>query len=318
MRIVRDNGVALHGEFPAIAIGNFDGMHLGHHQVIRTVIEAAKSAGVAPSVLTFSPHPRRFFNPHLPILSIEPMAMRMRRLQALGIESLIVRRFDGHIASMLADDFIEKELCGRLHVQHVVTGENFMFGHKRSGDKVTLANGAKAHNFHYQAVPSVMLGDEVCASTLIRGALAEGDVARAAKYLGRPYEIVGRVQHGDKRGREIGFPTANIALPRIFLPAYGVYVVRCALVPVNHDDISDTGLQWMDGVANIGLRPTFDGARVSRLEVHCFEKIGDVYGQRLRVQLVHFLRQEQRFDDVMALKYQINLDCERAKEWFKQ
>jgi riboflavin kinase/FMN adenylyltransferase len=317
MRIVRDNGAALEGKFAAVAIGNFDGMHRGHHQVIHAVIETARKAGVAPAVLTFAPHPRRFFNPNIPVLSIEPMVVRMRRLKALGIESLIVRRFDAQIASMLAQDFIEKELCGRLHVQHVVTGENFMFGHKRSGDRNTLAKGAEQHHFQYQAVPSVMVGEEVCASTLIRGALAEGDVARAARYLGRPYEIAGRIQHGDKRGRELGFPTANIALPRIFLPALGVYAVRCVLVPAYHADISDIGLQWMKGVANIGMRPTFDGAISPRLEVHCFEAMGDVYGHTLRVQLVHFLRQEQRFEDVSALKNQINIDCERAREWFK-
>lgn len=317
MRVVRDNGMVLEGSFPAVAIGNFDGMHRGHHQVIRTVIETAKTFGIKPSVLTFAPHPRRFFNPHLPVLSIESMAVRMRRLQSLGIESLIVRRFDGAVASMLAQDFIAQELCGRLHVQHVVTGENFMFGHKRSGDKHTLAQGAEQHHFQYQAVPSVMLGEEVCASTLIRGALAEGDVARAARYLGRPYEIAGRIQHGDKRGRELGFPTANIAMPRIFLPALGVYAVRCALVPLAHDFLNDSGLHWMEGVANIGIRPTFDGTTSPRLEVHCFEAIGDVYGHAMRVQLVHFLRQEQRFDDVFSLKSQINSDCERAREWFK-
>jgi riboflavin kinase/FMN adenylyltransferase len=314
MHIVRDRGYAMERACVALAIGNFDGVHLGHQQVIHTMILAAKEHGGVPSVLTFSPHPRRFFNPHLPILSIEPFAMRLRRLQALGVEHLVVRHFDASVAQMSAEMFMRDELKDRLHAKHVVTGENFVFGHKRSGNVHTLEQGAQLYGFDYQPVPSVMLGEEVCASTLIRGALAEGDVARAARYLGRPYEIVGIVQHGDKRGRTLGFPTANVALPRIFPPALGVYAVRFAVLGA-HQDVLSEGLHWVDGVANLGLRPTFGGDVRPRLEVHGFAPIGDIYGTRLRVQLLHFLRSEQRFDGIAALQKQIAEDCERAKTW---
>ena len=318
MHIVRDRGGALSRTCQAVAIGNFDGVHLGHQQVITTMIEAARSLGVSPSVLTFSPHPRRFFNTQLPVLSIEPMAMRLRRLRALGVGTLVIRHFDADVASMSADDFMRVTLRDRLHAQHVVTGENFVFGHKRGGDKTTLMQGAEQYGFDYTPVASVMLGAEVCASTLIRGALAEGDVAKASSYLGRPYEIAGVVRHGDKRGRELGFPTANIPLPRIFAPAFGVYAVKCAVVPAQQDVLDDTGLLWVDGVANLGMRPTFAGMTHPRLEVHAFAVLGDIYGARLRVRLLHFLRPEQRFDNLATLKAHIQDDCERAKQWLAQ
>jgi riboflavin kinase / FMN adenylyltransferase len=315
MDIIRDRGSAQGYACEALAIGNFDGVHLGHQRVIATMVDRARSKGGAPAVLTFSPHPRRFFNPNLPVLSIETMAMRLRRLRAMGVKTLMIRHFDAQVATLSADDFMREVLHNYLRVEHVVTGENFVFGHKRGGDKLTLAQGAQQYGFVYQPVASVMLGEEVCASTLVRGALAEGDVLRAGRYLGRPYEIIGTVRHGDKRGRELGFPTANIPLPRIFAPAFGVYVVRFAIVPTQQDMLQDEGLRWLDGVANLGLRPTFGGSMHPRLEVHAFAPLGDVYGKTLRVRLLHFLRPEQRFDNMAMLKAHIADDCERAKLW---
>lgn len=319
MRVLRDYG---HATLPwsgiALAIGNFDGLHVGHQAVLHDVLAYKKAHGVPAVVMIFSPHPRRFFKADLPVLSIEPMHMRLRRFKKMGFDAVIVRRFDAAFSQMSADDFVAHDVAARLQVRYLATGSNFVFGHKRGGNAAMLQGAATRLGFAYHPVMLRTQEDTPCSSSRIREVLTAGDVARAAQLLGRDYEITGIVQHGEKRGRTIGFPTANIALPRIYAPAKGVYAVRFVAGDGRIFEQEDAMLPWMDGVANIGLRPTFGEFVHPRLEVHGFGEVGDIYGKHIRVKLLHYVRPEQRFDGLDALKAQIGRDVEGAKRWLKK
>jgi riboflavin kinase/FMN adenylyltransferase len=291
----------------AVAIGNFDGVHPGHQTVIH---EAGLIAGdmCRPwAVLTFEPHPRAFFTPGSEPFRLTPFRSKARRIAELGADLLIVQRFDKAFSSLPAEDFVNTVLVDGLGAGHVISGYDFVFGHKRGGNcELLLAMGAKK-GFGFTAVNAQTdSSGEAYSSTRVRERLGDADPRGAAAILGRDFEIEGRVARGEARGKSIGFPTANIPLGAYLRPALGVYAVRAAIEQEN-------GEIWLDGVANIGVRPTFGGDGVV-LEVFLFDFDDDLYGKRLRVRLVDFLRPEKKFDGVDDLKAQIAQDSAKAKK----
>jgi riboflavin kinase/FMN adenylyltransferase len=295
----------------AIAIGNFDGVHLGHQAVIGEAGRIARAAKVPWAVLTFEPHPRRVFQPDLAPFRLTPFRTKARALERLGVDAMIVQRFNRAFSQRPAEDFIREVLVKGFGARHVVAGYDFVFGHKRGGNcELLLAMGQKL-GFGFTAVSAVDDGSgNVYSSTRVRQCLAEGDVAGAAAILGRPFEIDGRVAHGDKRGRQIGFPTLNLHLGPITRPAFGVYAVR-----IGH--VVDGEERWIDGVANLGVRPTFGGSDAV-LEAHAFDFTGDLYGQRVTVALLGHIRDEKKFDGLDALRAQIAADCQTARGILKE
>ena len=291
----------------AVAIGNFDGVHPGHQTVIH---EAGLIAGdmCRPwTVLTFEPHPRAFFTPDSEPFRLTPFRSKAQRIAELGADLLIVQRFDKAFSSLPAEDFVNTVLVDGLGAGHVGSGYDFGFGHKRGGNcELLLAMGAKK-GFGFTAVNAQTdSSGEAYSSTRVRERLGDADPRGAAAILGRDFEIEGRVARGEARGKSIGFPTANIPLGAYLRPALGVYAVRAAIEQEN-------GEIWLDGVANIGVRPTFGSDGVV-LEVFLFDFDDDLYGKRLRVRLVDFLRPEKKFDGVDDLKAQIAQDSAKAQK----
>jgi riboflavin kinase/FMN adenylyltransferase len=290
-----------------VAIGNFDGVHLGHRRVIEEARDAARRLGVDSAVMTFAPHPRRFFRPDQPPFLLTRLRGKLRRFAEIGVDRVHLLRFDARLAALSPEQFVDRLLVAGLGVRHVCVGYDFVFGRGRAGTAAFLAERLAAAGVGSSIVAPVSsgagAGDEVFSSTAARQALAEGDTARAAGILGRPFEVEGRVAMGDRRGRTIGFPTANVWLRDQVRPRHGVYAVRVG--------VEGGGVH--DGVANLGLRPTFGGDREPRLEVHLFRFAGDLYGRRICVELRAFLREERRFDGLDALKAQIAADAEAAR-----
>lgn len=289
-----------------IALGNFDGVHRGHQVVIGEALRHAHALGRPAAVMTFDPHPRRLFQPDQAPFTLTPLRTKTHHIEALGVDYLYLQHFDRDFAAFTAEQFVDTVLCQGLEVCHVVVGEDYMFGARRSGSAEVLKQMAASRNFGVTSVPPVQDGEgAVFSSTRARKALIEARPREAAHVLGRPWEIEGRVEHGDKRGRTIGFPTANLALGDYQRPACGVYAIRAGV-----DEGAST--RWYDGVANYGRRPTFDKTD-ELLEVHLFDFSGDLYHQHLRVQMIEFLRPEQTFSGLDALKAQIVSDAEQAR-----
>jgi riboflavin kinase/FMN adenylyltransferase len=289
-----------------IAIGNFDGVHRGHQAVLARARDEANRRKTKLGVLTFEPHPRSFFRPNDPPFRLTPFRIKMRHLQDLGVDAAFVLPFDQEMSQRGAETFIHDVLVEGLGAAHVVVGADFCFGKGRSGNATVLAEAGARLGF---GVTALSLEGEakgtVYSSTLVRDLLLNGDPLAAAVALDRPWEIEARVEHGDKRGRTIGFPTANLHLGEFMQPKLGVYAVRAAI------DRGDA-LQWIDGVANLGRRPTVAGEDV-RFEVHLFDFAGDLYGKHLRVALLGFIRPEMKFSGLDQLKAQIAADCDTAR-----
>lgn len=289
-----------------VAIGNFDGVHRGHQAVIAKAGRLAEEFDAKLGVLTFEPHPRQFFQPTLKPFRLTPFRVKTRLIEALGVDYLYALAFNQRLAKLTAEEFIHYVLAEGLGVRHVVVGDNFRFGRQRLGDIGLLENLGRTHGFGVSAVKRVLSpGSAPYSSTFVREQLQAANPTRAALLLGRYWEIEGRVRHGAKRGRDLGFPTANLDLGDILPPAFGVYAVRATL---------DRGgqVQWLAGVANIGIAPMY-GYERPLLEVHLFDFDGDIYGKHLRVALVDYLRPEMKFDGIAALKKQMAEDCRRAK-----
>jgi riboflavin kinase / FMN adenylyltransferase len=284
-----------------IALGNFDGVHLGHASVIRAAHTARPDAPLA--VLTFEPHPREVFRPDDPPFRLTLSAERADALAALGVQVLYELPFDPEFSQMTADDFVTGVLHNGLGARHLTSGQDFAFGHRRGGDAGFLTARAEALGMGLTLVPPVTDTQGPLSSTRIRRALQDGYPERATSELGRPWTIRGEVAHGDKRGRTIGFPTANVALGRHLEPARGVYAVTARLA---------TGAVCR-GVANIGRRPTVHEGPESRLEVNLFDFSGDIYGTEITVALHAFIRPEVKFAGLDALKAQIAADAAEAR-----
>ena len=284
-----------------VALGNFDGVHLGHHSVIRAAHAARPDAPLA--VLTFEPHPREVFRPDDPPFRLTLSAERADALAALGVDLLYELRFDDDFSLMTAEDFVVKVLHRGVGARHLVSGQDFAFGYRRGGDAAFLTARAEALGMGLTFVPPVCDAQGPLSSTRIRRALQDGYPERATAELGRPWAIRGEVMHGDKRGRTIGFPTANVPLGRHLEPARGVYAVTVRLANGS----------FHKGVANIGRRPTVSAGLESRLEVNLFDFDGDLYGQDITVALVAYIRAEVKFSGLDALKARIAVDAAEAR-----
>lgn len=287
----------------ALTIGNFDGTHLGHQAVIAQLRERAAELGVPACVVTFEPHPREFFDPERAPARLSRLRDKVDALAALGVDRVLVLRFDAALAALEPQAFIDELLIDQLGVRHVVVGDDFRFGRGRRGDRDLLAHAGRETGFGVEAAATCVLDGERVSSTRVRDALAAGDLDRAARLLGGPYTIRGRVIHGEKLGRDLGYPTANIALDRYRLPLTGVLAVVAW----------DASGRRLPGVANLGWRPTVGGTR-PLLEVHVFDFDRDLYGSHLRVELHARLRAEERFDSVAAMTKRMHEDARQARE----
>ena len=286
----------------SVAMGNFDGVHLGH----RSVIDLARRPGLPLGVVTFEPHPRQFFAPDAPPFRLMESEARAHRLQKLGVERLYELPFDHRLAGMAAEDFVQDVLVAGLGVAHVTVGADFCFGKGRKGSTGTLQRMGAALGFGTTIAPLIAQGTEEISSTAIRTALSEGRPRDAARMLGHWHRIEGPVLHGEKRGRDLGYPTANMAVDGLHLPRFGVYAVTVDVL---------TGPQagtW-HGAASLGVRPMF-GENRPNLETFLFDFAGDLYGQVLSVGFVEFLRPEMTFDHLDGLIAQMQRDCARARE----
>ncbi|MBO9713987.1 bifunctional riboflavin kinase/FAD synthetase [Sphingomonas sp.] len=286
-----------------VALGNFDGFHLGHQAVVGRAVERAHAAGRPAIVATFDPHPKRYFRPDSDWFRLTTMEQRARLIETAGADAMLVFHFDAELAALSAEAFARDRLAGAIGAAGVVTGGDFTFGRGRSGDVATLAELGRSLGFEAEVVPPVALDGETVSSTRIRALLQQGHPRGAARLLTRPFAIEGVVEHGAKLGRELGFPTANLSIGKYLRPAYGIYAVRGRLADG----------RVLDGVANLGIRPSFDPP-VELLESYFFDFDGDLYGQAIEVALVDYLRAEARFDSLDALKAQMDLDAAEARK----
>lgn len=285
-----------------IALGNFDGFHAGHQAVVGRAVRHAKDEGRPAIVATFDPHPVRFFKPDVPPFRLTTLDQRQELFAAAGADAMLVLPFDAALAATSAEDFITELLLGRYGAAGVVTGADFVFGKGRGGDVVTLADHARRLGFFTEMVAPVDDSAEVISSSRIREALQAGDCAAATRLLTRPFTVRNVVQHGDKNGRLLGFPTANLEMGQYLRPRYGIYAVTGKLPDG----------RVLKGAANIGIRPSFDPPK-ELLEPHFFDFAEDLYGQEIDVAFHAFIRPEAKFDDMDALMAQIAADCDEAK-----
>ncbi len=287
----------------ALTIGNFDGVHRGHQAMLARLHEAAGDLELPPAVLTFDPHPREFFAPERPPPRLSTVRAKLDAFSAFGVAHVHVARFDARLAGLEPEAFVAEVLEERLQARWVLVGDDFRFGRARRGDLALLRRTARRCSV--EGMPTVQVDGERVSSTAVRAALAEGDLARAAALLGRPYTLSGRVAHGDRLGRSLGFPTAN--LPLRHPPALtGIFAVRIH------------GLQPapLTGVASLGVRPTVKTGALPLLEVFVFDFDRSIYGRRITVEFVQKLRDEERYPDLATLTRQIRADVAKAREWF--
>jgi len=286
-----------------VALGNFDGFHLGHRRVVAEAVDWARAEGRPAIVATFDPHPVRHFAPHLPPFRLTTLAQREELFAEAGADGMLVFAFDDGLAATPAETFVSDLLARQIGAAGVVTGENFTFGKGRGGDVALLAREGAKHGIAARALGPVMDAGLAVSSSRIRDALKAGDCETATRLLTRPFAIRGIVTHGDKRGRAIGYPTANLEMGKYLRPRYGIYAVTGRVL--------DTG-EVLKGAANLGIRPSFDPPR-ELLEPYFFDFSGDLYGREIEVALHHFLRPEAKFESIEALTAQMEQDCDQAR-----
>ncbi|MGH8282553.1 MAG: bifunctional riboflavin kinase/FAD synthetase [Gammaproteobacteria bacterium] len=288
-------------------IGNYDGVHRGHQQVLKGLAARARERGLPATVVVFEPTPQEYFTPASPPARLMNFREKWRALAECGVDRVLCLRFNRTLAAVPAETFIERVLIRGLGVQHLVVGDDFRFGHERAGDFAMLKTASAGHGFEVAATPSLMLEGERVSSTRIRECLAAGKLELAAQLLGRPFSLSGRVVNGDRLGHTLGFPTANILLKRRVSPVHGIFVAA----------VHGIGGASHYGAAYVGNRPAVNGQRVM-LEVFIFNFTGELYGQRLHVELLHQLRGEANFENLEALKVQMTRDVATACGWLKQ
>lgn len=299
-----DGGSAVPERFRGgvVALGNFDGFHKGHQAVVARAVNRARAEGRPVLVATFDPHPVRHFKPDLPPFRLTTLDQRQRLFAAAGADAMIVFHFNEALASVTAPDFVTDHLASRIGAVGIVTGEDFTFGKGRGGDVELLSVLGRANRMTVDAVAPILEDGEPVSSSRIRDALQAGDCDTAARLLTRPFAIEGMVEHGDKRGRTLGYPTANIGLANYLRPRFGIYAVRGRLPDG----------RILGGAANLGVRPTFDPPK-ELLEPFFFDFDGDLYGQTIEVELISWLRGEERYDSLDRLTAQMERDCAEAR-----
>ena len=285
----------------ALTIGNFDGVHRGHRALIDRVTARAAELDLTSCVLTFEPHPREFFAPDAAPARLSRLRDKLELLAAAGVRHVHVARFDARLATLSAQRFIEDVLVRALGTRWLLVGRDFRFGERRAGDYALLQAAALRHGFELESMPDVLLDAVRVSSSAVRAALQAGDLRAAERLLGHAYTISGRVAHGEKLGRALGFPTANIVLRRA-PPISGIFVVEVD--------------RFGRGVASVGRRPTVNPVALPLLEVHLFDHDGELYGEHLRVRFLEKLRDEQKYDGLEALKLAIAQDARQAREYF--
>ncbi len=291
----------------ALTIGNFDGVHLGHQALLSRLLAAAKLRGIPSAVVIFEPHPREFFTPEQAPARLTSLREKLELLAEMGVDRVHICRFNKKFAQMSASDFIAA-LHQKLAVKYVLIGDDFRFGSGRSGDFALMEKIASQQGFTVEAMHSVLFDGLRVSSTAVRAALASGHMRAATRYLGRPYSISGRVVHGDKLGREIGFPTANVQMKHNRPPLSGIFVVR----------VTGESIPALHGAASLGVRPTVHANGRAVLEIHLLDFAQEVYGQHLRVEFLHKLRDEEKYPDLKSLTQQIALDVADTRKWFKE
>lgn len=307
MRLVR--GLHnLHGQQASpcvLTIGNFDGVHLGHQRILARVNERAAAQGLQSAVMIFEPQPIEWFRPEQAPARLMSLRDKLRALQHHGVQKVFCARFNKTFQSLSAGEFVQRVLVNGLNVRHLVVGDDFRFGSGREGDFAYLQRAGEQYGFTVEDTPTCEYGNVRVSSTRVREALQAGRLEHAVALLGHPYQVSGRVHHGDKIGRTINVPTANLLLRRLHTPIQGVYAVT----------VTGAGLHDYPAVASIGTRPTVGGTQW-RLEVHLLDFHGDLYGKHLTVTLQHYLRPELKFDGLVQLKQAIDTDIQQATEWF--
>lgn len=285
----------------AFAIGNFDGVHRGHQAVLAAALKAGREVGVPAGVVTFEPHPRQFFQPEKPLFRLTPEPLKLKLFSALGLDLAVVLTFDADLASHPARNFVSEILVAALGVSHVVTGSNFHFGKGRDGNPEVLRELGREFGFGVTIVAPEGEHDTVFSSTQVRECLRQGDPRGAAQILGYRWRVAGEVIGGDKRGVGLGFPTANIAVPEGFALKHGIYAVRVR---------TPDGIYG--GAAYLGTRPSFDDGQPF-IETFLFDFSSDLYGEQIELEIIDFLRGDEKFDDMQALVAQMKEDCVKAK-----
>jgi riboflavin kinase/FMN adenylyltransferase len=302
----------------ALTIGNFDGVHRGHQAMLARLSAKARAlgtgtgtgadAGVRMGVLTFEPHPREVFTPQSAPTRLTSLREKLELLAAHGVEHVHVARFTPLFAALSPVAFIEKVLLQGLHVRSLLIGDDFRFGAKRAGDFALLREAAAKHGFELEAMPTLEQGGARVSSSAVREALFNGALDRASALLGRAYSISGRVVHGEKLGRKLGFATANVRMRHNRPPLMGIYAVRMHGI---------AAAPW-DGVASLGIRPTVSDSGRAALEVHLFDFAGEIYGRHVRVEFLHKIRDEEKYADLETLRLQIARDCDDARRYLRQ
>ncbi len=301
MEIIRH--ILSHARFPhpVVSIGNFDGVHVGHQEILRRVVQDAQARHGTSLVFTFHPHPLTVLRPEKPLPLILSLREKLLACAATGVQGVIVQHFTTTFSLLTAEAFVRHHLVEAIGVEKVIVGHNVSFGHNRTGQAETLLRLGDQYGFAVEIVGPVMAGSQEVSSTAVRAMLSTGDMPTVTRLLGRPYAVSGRVEKGFQRGRTIGFPTANLRPRADLLLPNGVYAVR---VGVGETDVP--------GVANVGMNPTFGGNKRT-IEAHLFDFSADLYGQRIRVGFIEHLRGEQKFPSVQELIQQIQQDAQQAR-----
>ena len=290
-----------------LTLGVFDGLHIGHQLIMKTVVERAQAIGAVPTVITFDPHPRAVLHPESAPPLLQTFDQKVEGFGVLGIEQTIVVRFTKEFSEIGAHDFLREVVKERLHAQEVYLGKGFAFGHDREGNIDLLKRVGKELGFVAGEVPEVSLRNRRVSSSKIRDLLSRGEVNLARRMLGRPYGVEGRVEHGAERGHQLGFPTANLRPQNRVIPRNGVYVTGTLIDG-----------KWRRSVTNVGVRPTFESAAEPSVETFVMNWSGDLYGDVVRVRFLHRLRDEQKFSSLDELKRQISKDVARANNYFSR
>jgi len=305
--VVPQGGLGRNAPGMGLTIGNFDGVHRGHRAMLQRLVEKSRELKLACSVLTFEPHPREYFAPASAPARLSRLREKLELIAEAGIQRTHVLRFGAQLAALAADRFVEEVLVRGLGVRWLLVGRDFRYGAKRAGDFAALQRAAAGGGFEVEAMGDVVDAGKRISSSGVRAALAAGDLAGAARLLGRDYSMSGRVAHGEKLGRTLGFPTANIVLRRR-PPLAGIFAVAA--------ELEETGVA-LRGVASVGRRPTVKENAPPLLEVHLFDWHGDLYGRHLKVKFLHRLRDEQKYDGLEALRSAIAQDVAQAKDYFR-